>query len=1146
MKRSVERDVDGRPEGSLDRRTVFGRLHCLSLLDEYIPMSLNKEFFDTHPHVRGLHDYINCSLENFEAVAREQFTLSSSRVSLWPGRGNRWETNLTFIGFSASEVKTIVEDGVDFGKAGGSRVRWFNFLQPERPRERGNGTRRVQQIFEQGIISSHVRAFQLTAGKSNGAQYWQELKFEQVPVTPISDASSDEANLPKKGRPDAKSSTEASDSTESSTRAAMELISQSEWYSRRCIDLDRLQSMSVSNLRVKDPLLDEKLCEFINLQKSIGPGGCHLLKAGEMTYVAFPNFFGESPKTKQRKAQCLSLAIDAVSVDSEVASLVCRREPEVFSEGASRAGLQVGGFFNAEETAQIFGEANLTKSTQKFILAALRSKGSTVFTPLRKLEALRDDHANKCVRTMTGMAETGTKGARKQCKAVYLGQDFCELVARMLRLSCIKDSYDFNFRLGDAAEGRDEIVVVYGQDKGGDSIKGFVHLPAVKDPCSVMNNRATWLIESYMPNQKEKPNDHPNNWEEAIRLCDGFYDWPLMLCLQVKREFLFLPGNSVPASHVLPLVSANADDRKAIDDHRAGLRRGSAAEEQSRRATSIPGSAVLITHEELFLGARVQGSAEGDLLYFSFVQPPPVGPCKVLFNRALACSDLLSACASAGQIDTSNSSCLLCGLSPAQQKVDWRSPDSPLILRTHESQAACLAQYLAQERVNKSAVHGVNGKCLYPNIKIEDQIPPPLHMDLGIGNKLKDNLEGYLEKLDSIDPAASEEIRKQRDEIDAFSVILDDVVSRLEALMNDCPDLLGVEDNQPGSQTCSKLDGAMNDKLIQGDPFDALPWSHLFQDGLSMMEDLQSAAECLRTEGDPRRDRGDARLRTRGRREIQADESKAEKLEDAANQIDEILADLLSALTSLQEAKDELSALDPSGDAGGPLLAKFKSIIAVWKIVEESYWDNCLNGPSVRKFLHGSGGIIAELKVFMAEKGYSASDISVLDLHLAVMTPYSELSKLMRSTEMYSDADVANIRQHARDFGVAFRAAYGIDSMFPKAHMAERHVPEVASRLRTLGRLSEEGGEAYHVGYKRAAAQCRSIKNQEGRVRASLRHMQNKQNAGFFSRTIRRRISAKSRAAAAPVVAPEVPEAAEAPAAPAAAAPVAPQADAEA
>lgn len=1111
MKRAVVSDGPDVVEDTIDRKTLFGRMLSLKRLNEYIPMTLSRDFFEAFPNINGLHNYVNCSLDTLCAIVREKYSVNGKQVSLWPGPGNRWATNLMLLGYSSSEAALITEDSVDYGKAGKkNNLQWFCFYTPELPREPGKGTLRVQELYERGVGSAHVRAFQLAEGKL-AAQYWSTLKSEPVPVTPVHD----EAHSEKKSKCEVTAVHEESPPARA-TLDALEVFAQSELYSRRFIDLDLLQSASASTMSEIDPFFDAKLAEVVALQKKPGGGGCHILEVGSMTYYGFPRFRGEDPKTVQRKAQCLSLAFDAVGgIDTDVATSLCRREPEAFSEGASRAGLQVGSCFNAEETAQVFGD--LSKSAQKYLLAAMKSKGVNVFTSLRKVEVLRQDLVTQCVRSKIGMAATGSKGSGKVCKAVFVGLDMFELVSCMLRLATRKGKYDFGFRLGDAEVGRTEIVGVYSQDKGAESIKGFFHLPAVEDPCSIMNTRATWVIECLSINQKLKPNDHPDNWEEAIALCYGYNDWPLTICVQVSNEFLFVPRQSVLPSREIPTVPANDNDRKSVEDHRAGIRQGSAADEEMRRSNSRAGTAVLISFEGRYLGARVDGNEPDDFIYFSFFEPPAVGQITLHNSRALFCADLLSACAGDGMIDTSNSSCVKCDFTPPEFKVAMQDPDSPLKLRTHESQAACYAEYLAQEGTKK-AVHGVNGKPLYPNIRYEDRIEPVLHLDLGIINKFKELLEQYLGKLGTVDPAAAEEVRQLRETIECFSEIIDKHISNIETGMNECPDLLGVEDDEPGTVARSKLDGAMNGALIVGDPFYAEPYSHFFQDALTLIEKLENTAIQVRSVGD-RRERGDPRLVTRGRREVLADEAKADALEEAAQKIDEELAELLSALSALQESQAELDALDPTGDVGGPVLAKFKCINEERKIIEESYWGNCLNGGSARKFLHSGGEIIAELKLFMTEKGYSAAQIHVLDLHAAAMAPYSELSKLMRSTEMYSDAQIDSIRANARQFGIAFRQAHGIDSMFPKAHMAERHIPEVASRLRTLGRLSEEGGEAYHVGYKKAAALCRTIKNQEGRVRATLRHMQNKQNVGFFSRSIRTRTSAKARAAAAPAVA---------------------------
>ena len=60
-----------------------------------------------------------------------------------------------------------------------------------------------------------------------------------------------------------------------------------------------------------------------------------------------------------------------------------------------------------------------------------------------------------------------------------------------------------------------------------------------------------------------------------------------------------------------------------------------------------------------------------------------------------------------------------------------------------------------------------------------------LHLDLGIGNKIKDLLRELLEKIGSKDPVAALRANELRDEIDCLAAVIDDSAGDLQNILDE-------------------------------------------------------------------------------------------------------------------------------------------------------------------------------------------------------------------------------------------------------------------------------------------------------------------------------------------------------------------------
>ena len=173
-------------------------------------------------------------------------------------------------------------------------------------------------------------------------------------------------------------------------------------------------------------------------------------------------------------------------------------------------------------------------------------------------------------------------------------------------------------------------------------------------------------------------------------------------------------------------------------------------------------------------------------------------------------------------------------------------------------------------------------------------------------------------------------------------------------------------------------------------------------------------------------------MATRSKRQIEADEASALRVEESATTVDMVLGDLSSALDALASAKEELKALDAADDVSGPLVSELNVAFNTFRIVEESWWAGAMNGPSVRKFFSHTEDIFNILRAKMLLLGYLAADLESLDRHFRVLRAYSELSPLMRTTDMLTEQQILRIEVLSAEFGVAFRERMEMTACFQR------------------------------------------------------------------------------------------------------------------
>lgn len=1104
----------------VDRQMIFQRLKSLSGYQGFFPVSLNPQLFADNPHIWGLHMLLKVSLTHFTEAVFESFLGPNGPTQFWIKRGLKWKAQLQLIGFNKAEAMAIIEDEVEFGREpNGAQIKWLSFRSPEQTRERSESIAMVQSIFSGRDLKTTVRGFHESMQKQHS--YWETARFDALPF-PAPAA----LVTPEKIEPDAKKPREylicEQDLSEIQSRQAefdkaIALLYESEWFQQRCLVVDEEVT---PNYLVKVQQLLKRL-------EKPGPGGSGIIMLGDSfdsKWIRIPNYRGNGRQTHWRKAQLLDSLAEYVSFEPEVAARLVRLHREVFKEAAEKAKLVVGEVFSEEESDQVRSGMDLSYEAYGHLLEALHAKRQgSLFASKRMLLRRREELNNPCVDVVVLEVSTGKKGFETTCEATFVTQDMWVSVARELNFLATHNEFLDDFKLRDAEEGRGELALVKSLDKGQNVVKGFFHVVAARHPQSPQRRKMIWLYEAKNPNQKKQPNDTRENWKLAMDRTHGYNDIEKSQIVRIENDFVVVPAKAVPEGAV-PQVEASESDKAHLDDHRSGKRKGTPGEEEKRRDECALGSAVIITADGKCLGVRVTGATEP--LYFSFATPPRAqgpGPLRIYITRVLLVADLAAAMAADGMEDQGPHTCWLCNLSAAEFKVACRTQNTPLRLRSHEFQSANLSAFAAQGGAKKTPVKGVSASSLFPLISYENRVVPPLHMDLGVGNKAKDLLVAHLRTLGSEDPVAASQAFELKQTIEGLAEIVDDTAARLDDWFQRATDCLELVDS-PFLIARAEVDAALlaleprEDQSFDVESWDG-PWSPMFQAGMELMELLAQKVRRLRENGPDSGSRhaaGTGLGANRTTRQLNSDMEAAAKVDDIHAKIDSGLADLLGAIEADKEARIELSHVDPNGDSDGALVAELNRIMDELRIFEESYWGLTMNGPSVRRFIHSFGEIITRLKAKCVELHYRAEDFAFLDQHAAVMAPYSELSPLMRTTRMLSDEEINRVDVCATSFGAAFRAAHGNDSMFHKAHLVEKHVPLAVRKFGTLGRLSEEACESMHVWYRKAAHLCRTIKNQEARARATLKYVEAKQNAGTFQREIKRR----PRAAAAAVPAP--------------------------
>ena len=126
----------------------------------------------------------------------------------------------------------------------------------------------------------------------------------------------------------------------------------------------------------------------------------------------------------------------------------------------------------------------------------------------------------------------------------------------------------------------------------------------------------------------------------------------------------------------------------------------------------------------------------------------------------------------------------MCDWAAAEFKTACRCSTTPVNPRSLESQAVNLQAYLAQTGP-PHPVKGVSAASVYSGVPWEQRVPPVLHLDLGIGNKIKDLLRELLEKIGSKDPVAALRANELRDEIDCLAAVIDDSAGDLQNILDE-------------------------------------------------------------------------------------------------------------------------------------------------------------------------------------------------------------------------------------------------------------------------------------------------------------------------------------------------------------------------
>ena len=260
-----------------------------------------------------------------------------------------------------------------------------------------------------------------------------------------------------------------------------------------------------------------------------------------------------------------------------------------------------------------------------------------------------------------------------------------------------------------------------------------------------------------------------------------------------------------------------------------------------------------------------------------------------------------------------------------------------------------------------------------------------------------------------------------------------------------------------------------------------------------MAVELQAMADELHKDSDATR-AGQKRTHpdSRSKRQIGDDEKNAEELEEKGGTCNKRMKEIEAAVDSLKEAKEELDEIVRKMEArieeGGSALKIYKSTLAEFGVFEQRWWGGQLNGPDLRKLMALIRKILAKLKARLLELKFPEEKIDAfVELHAAPMELLSRIGELSRACRMLAEPEIEELCKGCVEYGAMVRKNFPDESITPKLHYLESHVPRDVRRFGTVGLFACEGGESVHPRWKQAAISCRCVQNPEARLRATQR-----------------------------------------------------------
>lgn len=153
-------------------------------------------------------------------------------------------------------------------------------------------------------------------------------------------------------------------------------------------------------------------------------------------------------------------------------------------------------------------------------------------------------------------------------------------------------------------------------------------------------------------------------------------------------------------------------------------------------------------------------------------------------------------------------------------------------------------------------------------------------------------------------------------------------------------------------------------------------------------------------------------------------------------------------------------------------------------------------GNHVWKLLKNVDGLEkAVLKVYEGDATTQAHANTVLSRHMPAWRTIAKVFSLAKPAEVLSSEQLAELAIAGPEFGLAFRAAYGVDQHISlKVHLIETHLVEFALRWHSTGLFSEDAAESIHALTNRLARRYACIRGNERKLRLMNIALQVQQN----------------------------------------------------